>query len=293
MKKRSREINVFSVSALDLFASALGAFILISIVFMVFFSMTSQESGKAEAARMELADVGIELADVETALGQCEAELSGSVDASELDTCRTDVATLQGELGKLKEEVASRANSGGGPGPLIPSLDVVICLDITGSMRDQIAGLKQEVVDLARVLNAVAQSAGIGIVAYGDIKYDQPTHSHRIVPTSDMRSLRGWVNELEAGKGLGNGSNPDAAEAVDTALAEAIAMNWRPDSELRYIVVITDAPAYSHKVAFAYSRAEEFANRGDGHHVSTVMVGQRIAQAFLDQLARHGPRPVH
>ena len=37
MKSRSQEINVFSMSALDLFASALGAFILISIVLMPYF----------------------------------------------------------------------------------------------------------------------------------------------------------------------------------------------------------------------------------------------------------------
>ena len=42
MKQRSREINIFSISALDLFASALGAFILLSLVFVVFFTMTAK-----------------------------------------------------------------------------------------------------------------------------------------------------------------------------------------------------------------------------------------------------------
>ena len=37
MKKSSREVNVFSMSALDLFASALGAFILISVVLMPYY----------------------------------------------------------------------------------------------------------------------------------------------------------------------------------------------------------------------------------------------------------------
>ncbi|MCY4346506.1 MAG: hypothetical protein OXC17_06885 [Aestuariivita sp.] len=43
MKKRNREINVFSISALDLFASALGAFIILTLIFMVFFSMISRQ----------------------------------------------------------------------------------------------------------------------------------------------------------------------------------------------------------------------------------------------------------
>ncbi len=37
MKTRNREINIFSMSALDLFASALGAFILIAIILLPFF----------------------------------------------------------------------------------------------------------------------------------------------------------------------------------------------------------------------------------------------------------------
>ena len=44
MKTRNREINIFSMSALDLFASALGAFILIAIILLPFFPNLSQSS---------------------------------------------------------------------------------------------------------------------------------------------------------------------------------------------------------------------------------------------------------
>ena len=37
MKQRNREINIFNMSALDLFASALGAFILITLILLPFF----------------------------------------------------------------------------------------------------------------------------------------------------------------------------------------------------------------------------------------------------------------
>ncbi len=55
MKKRSREINIFSMSALDLFASAMGAFILITIVLFPFFPNMgdSSESITEERARLE------------------------------------------------------------------------------------------------------------------------------------------------------------------------------------------------------------------------------------------------
>ena len=52
MKFRSREINVFGISALDLFASALGAFILMSIVLMPYF--LSEKSREIERTRLAL-----------------------------------------------------------------------------------------------------------------------------------------------------------------------------------------------------------------------------------------------
>ena len=61
MKIRSREINVFSMSALDLFASALGAFILIAIVLMPYFLRSEISEAElrtaleeAQAAKNEL-----------------------------------------------------------------------------------------------------------------------------------------------------------------------------------------------------------------------------------------------
>ena len=57
MKKRSRELSIFSMSALDLFASALGAFILITIVLLPFFpnlNMSGQEKAELEQAKAEL-----------------------------------------------------------------------------------------------------------------------------------------------------------------------------------------------------------------------------------------------
>ena len=257
MKQRSREINVFSVSALDLFASALGAFILMSLIFMVFFSMTSQDTSQADA--------------IQATLNQCEVQLATSVDASELTQCQATQASLSEQIRQIR----------------IPHLDVVICLDITGSMREQIARLKLEISDLARVLDGLAPSTGIGVVAYGDVVYEQVIHQHPIVETSSMESLRQFVDSLETGMGQGSGSNTDNPEALDTALRAAIAMNWRSQSERRYIIVITDAPAYPHEVASAISRARNFAQVGN-QHISSVMVGRFDAESFLRELAGSG-----
>lgn len=99
MKKNSREINVFSVSALDLFASALGAFIVMSMIFMVFFTMTSQSASQQENLQPALEQCEAQRAQAEGALAECQAQVENSVNASALAQCESQLAQCQEQLG--------------------------------------------------------------------------------------------------------------------------------------------------------------------------------------------------
>ncbi|MGF1528033.1 MAG: hypothetical protein ACFCBW_14750 [Candidatus Competibacterales bacterium] len=57
MRRRQREINVFSISALDLFASAMGAFILITIVLFPYYLRDANQENLAEALAQAEAQV--------------------------------------------------------------------------------------------------------------------------------------------------------------------------------------------------------------------------------------------
>ena len=299
MKKRSREINIFSISALDLFASALGAFILLSIVFMVFFTMMAKAPAAPQApdpTPPQCPEVPAPPApecpeptpppspETEDLLAQTQADLAAC--QSHLAASQTEQQALAGycemveqQVGALQQVVQELR---------IPPLDIVICMDITGSMQGQIAGLKLEIDDLARVLDRLAPSVGIGMVTYGDRLFNRVIEKHPIVPTSAMGSLRRFVLALEPkGSTMFRNRNPDLPEALDRGLAEAIAMNWRPESERRYIIVIGDAAAYPEREASALARASQFA-RTPGQHVSAVMVARRDAVVFFRQLAAAG-----
>ena len=95
MKSRSREINVFSMSALDLFASALGAFILISIVLMPYFLRVEPE--EVDRLRRALAQARAELAETRQQLEQCREQEAA---------CRQEVGALQQEVDRLRGELA-------------------------------------------------------------------------------------------------------------------------------------------------------------------------------------------
>ena len=249
MKQRNREINIFSISALDLFASALGAFVLLSLVFVVFFTMT------AKTAAPEAPEP--------------------------VPQCPEVPAPVAAECPEPTPPQAVREVR-------IPPLDIVICMDVTASMAGQIQGLKQEIDHLARVLDRLAPSVGIGVVTYGDRLFDRVVEKHAIVRTDAMASLRRFVQTLEPkGTTLLRDPNPDVPEAVDRGLAEAAAMNWRPESERHHIIVIGDAPAYPEERPSAFARAARFAE-ADGRHVSAVMVARRDAEPFFRQLAASG-----
>ena len=95
MRFRNREINVFSISALDLFASALGAFILISLVLMPYYLRVEPE----EVERLRQALAGAQAAEAETRRQLEQTQ-------SELEQCRQREASCRQELEAARQDAA-------------------------------------------------------------------------------------------------------------------------------------------------------------------------------------------
>ena len=109
MKRRSREVSIFSMSALDLFASALGAFILLAIVMFPYFPNTGTADQRdleealdrlqeEEANSQELQGVLREIReDLERRLADVRAAAQREVEAArqERDAARSAAAAAQ------------------------------------------------------------------------------------------------------------------------------------------------------------------------------------------------------
>ena len=272
MKSRSREINIFSMSALDLFASGMGAFILLAVVGLVFFPNRGDSDER--------------VAEVKEALAEARQERDQA--RRERDRAQRERDAAAGRLNAAEQAQQQLKEIE------IPDIDIVICLDVTGSMGDQIAGLQQQIVDLANVLDALAPSAGVGVVAFGDRAWRRPLYVQRIVETAQAAALQHFVNTLSPAMGHTQATDPnrDTPEAVALALEEAVRLNWRPVSQRRYIVAVTDNPAYPDRVQAAMQAARSFA-AADGQRVSTVRAnatapGSDLAGPFLRDLAEAG-----
>ena len=117
-------------------------------------------------------------------------------------------------------------------------LEVVVCLDSTGSMGDVIAAAKARVTDLVRRLRTLAPRVRVGLVTYDD------GAEVRVPLTSDEAVL-----ERELKKVVAEGGG-DEEEGVDKAVLLAMKADrvaWSQKA-LRVIVVVGDAPPHEDDV---------------------------------------------
>ena len=245
------------MSALDLFASALGAFILISIVLMPYFlRVEPEEVQRLSRALTEARDA------------QAEAEREN--------------ARLQRELQALLDA----------PRFSFPNLDFVIALDTTTSMEKEVSGLRDEIDQFVRLMLELTPALGIGVVDFKDRCEGSNAireFSLRSMSSAGLSSLQSFTRSMTAGS---SPCNEDHEEALHMALDAAIASNWRAESEARIIIVISDNAAYPEWQAHAVSAARAFAARGSSHKVSTALEYTHSSQErtadFLRRLAESG-----
>lgn len=115
MKRKNKEINIFSMSALDLFASALGAFILLAVIFMPFFPNTGNSPKIAQSILEELEKAKAENSQLKDENKQLESQNS----------------QMNADLEKEKERVSLF-------GIETSAKKVVLLVDMSGSMRSPV-----------------------------------------------------------------------------------------------------------------------------------------------------------
>lgn len=274
-----------SMSTLDLFASMLGTFILITFVLLPYY---------------------LRQPSIEADIAQAEAEISQTADALRLS--RERLVAVQATREKAEAMLAAareRLAAAKTPAPqpvaapeppettptrkpgsiAIPDLDLAIVIDTTGSMRRQIKELQASLLGIVRVLHRLSPSLGIAIIAYKDRNdvYVTRTFPMTRVDDQSVRDALAFVGELQAGGG------GDPPEAVEAGLADAIGLGWR-DRVLGRIVVIGDAPAHPGDWQRSFDMAAKFRAGGrDGSRtVSVIYTGDEPGRPFFERLAGAG-----
>jgi hypothetical protein len=250
MRRRRGELQIFSLSMLDVIAGALGAFLIVVILLLPYYKKES--------------------ADFINQIRTLEAELARTAAAAA--TSEAQAAAAQAEAQAAKAEAQTLR---------MTDLDLVLVMDTTGSMRDEINELKANLDSLVRLLRGLTASLRVGFVAYRDHGELHTTRDFPLTPMDDAgyQGLHAFIGALDADGG------GDPEEAVDIAIKQAVAQPWRPAAH-GYIVVVGDAPGHAADAHRAYALAEGFADGSGQRHLSVIATGG--GEGFFRRLAQYG-----
>lgn len=135
------------------------------------------------------------------------------------------------------------------------ALDLLLSIDTTGSMTDELSYLQVELDSIVASLRRIRPGTDIrvGLVVYRDEGDEYVTR--RFEFTDDLAGLR---QQLGAQQASGGGDYP---EAVERAFAEANRFDWRADAA-KVMLHVADAPPHAERAGAAWEEALSLRTRG-------------------------------
>lgn len=311
MKRKSNELPTLTVSALDLFASALGVFIILTSVSLPFIFNTSQSNlrnvSEAELEAKLKADLAAGTSN-ESILNELISEIIAlkkaleeqkKLAAAEADKATTEanvadgladkIAALENSLKELEKKLQTAMNPIDTMAKIAP-LDLVIAIDTTGSMESELRSLQKGIIYLTRILIKWSDSPAIGIVEIVD---QCDYRKRRLMPITEVNSRN--INRLQrfvyALGGINTRCNTDSEEGIHLALRDSVAMNWRNSASNRMIIIIADHPPYRHVIGEVRRSIRSFSST-KGSKVSIVLAPNPTTttahRAIMRELALEG-----
>ncbi len=138
-------------------------------------------------------------------------------------------------------------------------VDIVFVFDTTGSMSEEIEGVKNTSIAFANKLRDSNRDFRLGLVAFGDEIREVRNRDDTL--TADAEEFKGWIGRLWAD---GGGDDPEIS--LD-AVKRATQMKYR-DGTQKVLILITDAPPHQKSDDTPFSQvvpdelAEQLRNQG-------------------------------
>jgi hypothetical protein len=276
MKRNRAELSTISVSALDVFASALGVFIILTSVSLPFIFNSSQSDAnnltqaqlEAEMKSLSGSEEAVQKLITEIIALREEVQELEKMSGGDAETLTRNIASLEQALkeaeNNLKSALLDRKTT-----EMIPPIDIVIAFDTTGSMHDELRSLQGGVIYLSRILMKWSESPAIGIIEILDqCEYaGRKKFSLQELDANSLGNLQRFVYSIGR---MNTGCNIHTAEeGTHFALREAIASNWRPKAEKRVIILMSDFPPYPYAMTEVQRSIKSFASK-DNQSVSIV-----------------------
>ena len=121
--------------------------------------------------------------------------------------------------------------------------DLVLSIDVTGSMYTALASVRDSVVELVRELGAVLPGLRVGVIAHTDYDYDWVIQTLKLTDEPVESFVKGIVSP---------GYGKSSAECYELVLRDLRSMGWRASAKKTVVMIGDSTP---HVVPDAYSRA--------------------------------------
>jgi Mg-chelatase subunit ChlD len=289
MKRPSRTLSIFTLSALDVLAMATGTFVLIVVLLMPYYRKSFDAQAEIEEVRVESATVSAEaealqqVADRDRAaaaqaqaeaekLQSAAAELQAAAAAQQDQTraAEAETAARQRRIEDLRKLAEQR---------VVEELDLVFVVDTTRSMKPVLDELAISMKSIVRILERLVPSVRIGFVAYRD--RDAGVKPLIVLPLTEtdtgLERLLRFVSRIK----ISPRGSATVEEDMYLGLTRALSMRLRPDAK-QSVIVIGDAAAHPWEASKTLNRAKRFARRAERNSLSALYVSTPSSRRFGD-----------
>jgi hypothetical protein len=271
MRRPSREITLFSLSALDVLAMSAGVFVLLLVMLMPYHRKVLDAHAALEAAR---------IAETETLARVQTLEELARLQRAEAEAAEAEAAAVLAQAASLRQAAAERRlqartsaareeQEGDVTVPVIEAIDLIFVIDTTASMGPVLREVAHSLRGIVRILERLVPSLRVGVVAYNDRDTGQmPVVT--LPPTPTAHGLARIVAFIEGLSASTVGSRT-VEEDVYLGINTATALPLRPDAK-QALVVVGDAAAHQHEQAQTLFRAQSFVRGHANRSLSTLFV---------------------
>ena len=296
MKRRNRDISIFTLSALDILAMSTGVFVLLLVMLMPYYRKDFDATAQLVAVRAATAET---IAKVETL--QRDATLyRGEAEAAEAEAARMmdAAAAMEKKAAAIRRPVPDPAPkpkqqpAGDPKHQVMGSIDMIFVIDTTSSMGPAIRELAYSLRGIVRILERLVPSVRIGVVAYRDRDTGlAPVTVMPLTPTDrHMHRIASFMEHMSASP-VGSRT---LEEDLHLGMQAAMMMPLRPKAR-QAIVVIGDAGPHREFRGELVTRARNFVRGKKLRSISALWIstptslehGQR-GRDFFVKLARAG-----
>lgn len=295
MKRRQRQLQIFTLSALDVLAMSTGVFVLLLVMLMPYYRKVQDAEAAIEAVRIAEAATRAEVEEVRRdalAIGgeaaALEAELA-RLQAAVAEIEAENAAALQAMLARSNQEVAGGGNV---DTPVIDRLDLVFVIDTTASMGPVLREVASTLGSVVRILESLVPSVRIAVVAYRD--RDTGLAPLRALPfrpaRADLSRIEGFLRDLAASP-VGS---PTIDEDVDLGLEAAVGLGYRGGAR-QAVILVGDASAHLLERRQAVERVRSFVRSDPRRTVSALFTPTpssirrgNVARGFFRAIAQAG-----